>query len=431
MFHTRSTPAYSHRRLLSFFGALLTAFSLSFPLSAQSGLGIAAVVNDDAISMLDLNARITMVMDSAQIDNAPEARSRIAHQVLRTLVDEKLKIQETRRLGITVAQADLKMGLDHIASNNDMDVPGLTRHLANIGVPISALSSRLEADLAWQAYTNRYLVRQIRVGDEEINDEIERIQANAGKPEYLLAEVYLPVDTPSRDTEVRTVAERLLMQLQQGAPFTALAKNFSASPSAAVGGDLGWVQYANVNPDLQPIIAQMKPGMASKPVRTLGGYYIMLLRDVRTSPGLGGGEATLKLSQYHIPVKTGDAAAAQAAKTKLITATQGMTTCAQIDAAGAQSGSLMSGSLGEVKLSTLPANMKQALSSLAAGQLSAPIETGGGWAVMMVCERQDGELNMDKVKDTIYQKLATERLDVAAQRKLRDLRRDAFVDIRL
>jgi len=399
---------------------------------AQNGLGIAAVVNDDAISMLDLNARITMILEASKIPNTAESRTRVAHQVLRGLIDEKLKIQETRRLGIKISQADLQQALDHIASNNKMTVPDLSSHLQSIGVPFSALSSQLEADLAWQMFTNRRLAKRIQVGDEEIKDEINRIQANAGKPEYLLAEIYLPIDNPNQDTNVRNVSQRLLQQLREGAPFSALAKNFSRAPSAAVGGDMGWVQYANLPSELQQVVTQMKPGTASKPVRSLGGYYLLHLRDVRTSPGVGGNDATLKLSQYHIPLNnTGTPATANTVSTQLMAATRGMTTCAQLEAAGAQSGSIMSGSLGEMKLSTLPKNLQNILAPLQVGQPSRPVATGGGLAVMMICERTDESPDADKIKSDIRLKLVKSRLDVAAQRKLRDLRRDAFVDIRL
>ena len=398
----------------------------------QGGLGIAAVVNDDVISMLDLNARISMVMESAQLENTAENRMKIAPQVLRGLVDEKLKLQETRESGVKVTQGDIELALKDIADKNKMTIDKLTEHLRNIGVPISTLATRVETELAWGYYVQSRLAKKIQVGAEEIKDEINRIQANAGKPEYLLAEIFLPVESPAQEAEVRAVAERLLVQMQQGAPFSGLARNFSRAPSAALDGDMGWVQYANLDPALQRVVTKMRAGTASNPVRTLGGYYIMFLRKVRTSPGLGGGDAVVKLSQFHVPAPKGSGAAAlQNLNNQLVATTRNMKSCAELEAAGAQSGSLMSGSLGEMKLTSLPDPMQQVLSDLKVGQPSAPIPTGGGLAVLMICERTDETLDMDKVRDDIRKKLVQNRLSVASQRKLRDLRRDAFVDVRL
>lgn len=399
---------------------------------AQDGLGIAAVVNDDVISMLDLDSRITLVVESAQLENTAESRIKIAHQILRGLIDEKLKIQETRRSDIKVSQADIDYALQDIAKKNNMSIEQLSAHLESLGVPVSTLSARVEVELSWNRYVQRRLAKKIQIGAEEINDTIELIKSNAGKPEYLLGEIFLPIESSAQDSEARQTAERLLIQLRQGAPFSALARNFSRAPSAALDGDMGWVQYSNLDPTLLKVIAGMKPGTASPPVRTLGGYYIMLLRDVRTSPGLGGGDAILKLSQYHIPAPKGnDPAALNTISTQLVAATRTMTGCAQLDAAGTKSGSLMSGSLGEMKLSTLPDTMKTVLSTLKVGQPSTPIATGGGLAVLMICERTDETVDLKKIRSQIRGKLIQGRLGVAEQRKLRDLRRDAFVDIRL
>ena len=424
------------RARLCIFGLACLAITSLLPVhvqaQAQGGLGIAAVVNDDVISMLDLNARISMVMESAQLENTAESRMRIAPQVLRGLVDEKLKLQETRASGVKVTQGDIELALKDIADKNKMTMEKLTAHLQSIGVPISTLATRVETELAWNYYVQRRLAKKIQVGGEEIKDEINRIQTNAGKPEYLLAEIFLSVESPVQEAETRAVAERLLMQLQQGASFSGLARNFSRAPSAALDGDMGWVQYANLDPALQQAVSQLRAGTASPPVRTLGGYYIMLLRKTRTSPGLGSTDATVKLSQYHVPApKGGTAATLQGLSNQLVAATRNISNCAQFEATGAQSGSLMSGSLGEMKLTALPDAMQKVLGDLKVGQPSAPIPTGGGLAVLMICERTDETVDMDKVREDIRERLVQSRLNVAAQRKLRDLRRDAFVDTRL
>jgi len=91
----------------------------------------------------------------------------------------------------------------------------------------------------------------------------------------------------------------------------------------------------------------------------------------------------------------------------------------------------MSGSLGEMKLSSLPDNLRGVLTNLPVGQPSQPVQTGGGLAVVMICERSDEGVDMDKIRENIRIKILESRVNVAAQRKLRDLRRNAFVDIRL
>lgn len=410
--------------------AVLTFGSFSKGAHAQQdGLGIAAVVNDDVISALDLHLRTSMIVSSSNMPDTAETRSRIMPQVLRGLIDEKLMLQEARRVGIKVEQSEIDNGMKRIAESNGMTVVQLSEQLGQIGVPLSALAARIEAEISWQIFVGRTLSRTITVGKEEINDEIKRIEASAGRPEYLLADIYLPVDKPEQDAEVQQLAIRLLEQIQSGAPFNALASNFSRSPSAAQGGDMGWVQASHLDAALLNAISTLQPGNVTRPIRTLGGYYIMLLRDVRTSPGLGHGDATMRLSQYHLMVPAGTAPNTVAMQIQ--SATSGVTSCAQMDALGLQSGSQLSGSLGEMSLSVLPPDMRGVLENLPVGRVSEPIATGGGMAVLMICERQDQGVDNDAVRAQIADRLTLERLDVVAQRHLRDLRRQAFIDIRL
>lgn len=431
----RKTAVFTHARAGLHIVLLVALAAFTFApttAQAQGGLGIAAVVNDEAISVLDLNARIAMVLDSSQIPDTPQARNKIVAQVLRGLIDERLKLQASEKANVVVPDQGIDKAMADLAERNKLTLGQLEQHLASIGSHISSLRSQIEVQIAWRQYTLRRLTRGITISDDEINDEIQRIQSNAGKPEYLLAEIFLPVDATTSEPEVRDFSQRLLLQLQQGAKFSELARNFSQSPSAALSGDMGWVQYANLDPDLQKIVPEIPAGSVSRPIRLPGGYYLIMVRKVRASPGLAPQDATVKLSQYHVPVAKGTPPQqVEQIKGQLIATTRAMTTCQQIDAAGARAGSLMSGSLGEMKISTLPDNFKTALANVQPGQKTVPIETGGGWAVMMVCERTDEGSNMETIREDIKQRLKRERTEVAAQRKLRDLRREAFVDVRL
>ena len=419
------------------FYSLLTRFIVAFLVlstapniasAQQNGLGIAAVVNDDVISVLDLHSRRTMIIASSSMQDSPETRARISPQVLRGLIDEKLMLQEAQRIGIKVDPADIEDGVKRIADNNKTTVEQLDNQMLEMGVPPSTLRARIESEIAWQVFIGRSLSRTINISEEEISEEIKRIQTSAGKPEYLLAEIYLPVDRPEQDGEVQRLAVRLMEQMKAGAGFQAMATNFSRAPSAAMGGDMGWVQASHLDAELLNVIRQMKPGTVTVPVRTLGGYYLVLLRKTRTSPGLTSGDASMKISQLHLLPSGGTTPDQLAAQLKSMT--QGVNTCAALEAIGVQSGSPMSGSMGTVKLSVLPPQMRAKLSALAIGQPSQPIATGGGVAVMMVCERNDNAMDMEAIRADIENRLTMERLQIKAQRHLRDLRRMAFMDIR-
>ena len=421
--------------LTSMLGVLLVLFGvlgLGRAAAAQEGVRIAAVVNDEAVSLLDLEGRIVMAIASSNSKDGPETRRRMAPSILRSLIEERLMQQEVRRLGIKVSTEEVEGGIALIEKQNGMPKGALRQLLQSSGIPISILATKTEIEIGWNKVIGREVLPNIRVSDEEINDAIKSIQTNAGKPQYLIAEIYLPVSNPSEESGARQVADQLFEQLKNGASFPRIARNFSNSPSSATGGDLGWLSYEQIDPEISPIIKAMKPGQVSLPIRTVGGYHIVTLRNLRINPGLGAGETTLGLSQFHIALSNvASEAEKNEKKARLLSLSSQATSCDGFEAAATKAGSPLSGSLGKIKLSSLPAKMKMELAPLGIGKISNPLETGGGLAVIMVCDRQEDKIDMDEIKKSITEKIKFERLGVAAAGYMRGLKREAFVDIRL
>jgi peptidyl-prolyl cis-trans isomerase SurA len=252
------------------------------PPPARSTEGIAAVVNDDIISMSDLTARLQLALVSSGLPNTQETRQRLTPQVLRSLVDERLQLQEATRANVSVTDKEINEAFSKVAEQNRMQRDQLEKMLASQGVPRSTLESQIRSTIAWGKLVQRRLRPSIEIGQEEVDQVIQRIQANAGKPEYLAAEIFLAVDAPEREDDVRRLADRLYEQIGQGANFTAVARQFSQSAGATNGGDLGWVQQGQLPEELDGILRQLRPGQASRPIRSITGYHILMLRDERT-----------------------------------------------------------------------------------------------------------------------------------------------------
>jgi peptidyl-prolyl cis-trans isomerase SurA len=243
------------------------------------------VVNDDIISTSDLTARLQLALVSSGLPSTVETRQRLTPQVLRGLVDERLQLQEATRSNISVGEKEIGDAFTRVAEQNRMDRDQLEKMLASQGVPRSTLESQIRSTIAWGKLVQRRLRPSIEIGQDEIDAVLQRIQANAGKPEYLTAEIFLAVDTPDREDEIKRLADRLVEQIGQGASFPAVARQFSQSAGASNGGDLGWVQQGQLPDELDTVLRELKPGQASRPIRSLTGYHILLLRDQRTTGG--------------------------------------------------------------------------------------------------------------------------------------------------
>ncbi len=211
---------------------------------------IAAVVNDEVISVADLASRTRMVMLSTSIPDTPEARQRIAAQVLRTLVDEKLELQEAKRRNVTATKEEIDKAIASIAQQNNLKPEQLDDVLKTNGIDRDALVSQVTASIEWVKVIRQMASEIDPVSDQEIDDTLKRLKQNENTPEARVAEIFLAVDNPQQDDEVRALAERLIEQMKQGARFSAVAQQFSQSPTAAVGGDIGWVRPDRVEPAL-------------------------------------------------------------------------------------------------------------------------------------------------------------------------------------
>ena len=78
--------------------------------------------------------------------------------------------------------------------------------------------------------------------------------------------------------------EELRSQLQDGADFAALAKEFSQDPgSAEEGGDLGWVGTGQMVKPFEDALFTLEPGTVSDVVSTEFGYHLIKVDDVRSS----------------------------------------------------------------------------------------------------------------------------------------------------
>lgn len=394
---------------------------------------IAAVVNDQVISVGDLRSRLKMVMLSSNMANTPENQQRIANQVLRTLVDEKLQMQEAKRQNITATDDEINKAIAQIAKQNNMQPDQLNEVLKASGIERSALVDQLTASIVWTKLVRRLVSQTNVVSDEEVDYALKRLNETASEPQSRVAEIFLAVDNPQQEDEVRRLADRLTEQMKQGARFSAIAQQFSQSATAAVGGDMGWVRPEQLSPELGKVVAQMRPGELSAPIRTPGGYYLLLVLDRRSGKAGGTDDSLLHLVQIVFPLP---AQASEAVRRTAIAEAQNAKTtaksCEDLLKIGKEKGSPQLSSEGRLRADQISPAMRNLVLGLHPGQASQPIVQRNGVGVIMMCEKAASSSPPPvPTREEVTETLMRQRLDNLARRYIRDLRRTAFVDVRL
>jgi peptidyl-prolyl cis-trans isomerase SurA len=393
---------------------------------------IAAVVNDEVISVADIRSRLRMVMLSSNLADSPETRQRVANQVLRTIVDEKLQMQEAKRQNITATEEEINKAVAQIEKQNNMQPGQLDQALKQRGIERSALVDQLTASIVWAKLVRRLLSQTNVVSDEEIDYALKRAQETVNEPQSRVAEIFLAVDNPQQEEEVRRLAERLSDQMRQGARFSAIAQQFSQSATAAVGGDIGWVRPEQLSSELGKIVAQMRPGELSPPIRTGAGYYLLLVLDRRSGRSAGPEDTLLHLVQIVFPLPPqAPEAMRRAAITEAQNAKLTAKNCEELLKIGKEKGSAQLSSEGRLRVDQIAPGMRNIVLGLEAGRSSQPIVQKNGVGVIMVCEKVAPSAPTVPTREEIAETLMRQRLDTLARRYMRDLRRTAFVDVRI
>ena len=398
------------------------------PSSEGASITIAAVVNEDIISVFDVQSRLALVMATSGLENTPEIQRRLVPQVVDALIEERLKMQEARRLKVKVGEPEIRQAVENIEARNNMQPGAFRTMLESKGIDTAVLYSQIEADLAWVKVVRQSLQRNINVSPDEVNAVLKRAKANQGKPEYLVAEISLPVPTPGQESIVRDMAVKLVQQARGGAPFQALAQQFSQSPTAALGGDLGWIVPGEMEAELDDAVARMQPAQISDPIRTSTGYHILSLRERRASGAPDPNMAVVTLSQIYLPTEGGRALSPQRVA-ELSQTISGFTTCDQMKKLGEELDTPGTGSVAPVYVGGLPPKVRDVITNMKPGHTSPPIDVGGARLFVQVCMRRD-DTGVPS-GDQISANLENDKLQNAARQRLRDLRRQALVDVRL
>ena len=416
-------------------GALLPATALAQPAGqAAAAAGqtnrIVAVVNGDLVTASEVASRARLFALNAGMGPAPDVVARLTPQVTRLLIDEKLRFQEVQRRRIPVTDEEVAEALRDIEGRNGLPPGGLTAQLRAAGVQPRVLFDQIRNQIGWSRLVRQQLGSQAQVDKAQVGEFIAAHKARTGQPEYLVSEIFVPVDDPSAEAEVKRFVDDVVAQLRAGVPFPVAATQFSQSQTALQGGDMGWVRPDEFDPDVGRIVSQMPPGAIANPQRVPGGFQIVALRQKRET---GREMATLvRLRQAFLPFTSPlDPQNPTQQQRDAVERARGLEgrACPAIEAAGrGQPGH--TADPGELRLETMqPPALRNLVAGLSLNRASQPIITPEGVLIIAVCERETRNL-AELTEDQARAQILRERAELSSRQLQRDLRRRATIDMR-
>lgn len=402
------------------------AAAAAIPAHAQDQR-IVAVVNEDIVTSFDIESRIALMMIGAGTQDTPEARQRLRPQVLRQLIDERIQLQEARRLGLSVSRAEIEDVVKRVEQGNNLPAGGLERVLRQAGTSRLTFERQIEAMQSWQKVVGARLRPTIEIGRDEVQEVLRRYTGGEPVQEYLLGEIFLAVDTPDQEAEVRQRFDDLLAQMRAGVNFAVLAQRYSQSASASVAGDIGWVERGTLDDEIEKALENANVGDLAGPARVAGGYYLYILRERRTIAPPAPEDAQIDLAQLVFPAASPDERESARALADMVRET--VEGCADLDRVAREARLPAPQRVAELRVGDLAPEMRARVTALEVGEATEVFATDRGVAIAMVCVRQEPPSNVPTEAD-IEENLVRQRVETAARRYLRDLRRVAVVDIR-
>lgn len=396
----------------------------------QSINSIEVLVNDEPISTFDINQRLRLVIAVAGGVQSEQEFLKVREQVIQSMVDERLELQEAATVELVISQGQLDDFFARRAQSVGQAPDQFEQALVGIGSSKATMQKQMEAELAWSQLVQGRLGSFVNVSDEEVEAYIQRIYDNRGKFEYRLAEIVLLVNSPEQEASVKATADELASRVRGGAAFPEIAQQLSASSSAAVGGDIGWIVADDLEGPYEQAVNSVEVGEVADPIRTPGGYVILAVRDRRRILTADPLDTQVSLRQILLTTeKTADAALAE----KFTQATENLyqedTNCGQVQQLADASGADGRVEIGVLRLRDLQGDMRAAVKDIEEGRATPLFKMEDGWRVLFVCGRQAPEVQEPDF-DQVYNQLEQQRLSMMARRYLRDLRRDAIIDYR-
>ncbi len=402
------------------------------PAPPPLGEGVAAIVNDEVISTYDLRQRIRLLIMTSGVQPTEQNFPQLEQEALRSLVEEHIQLQEVRReskaqkVDIIASDQDVEQQIDVLAQDNRLTGAQLRTSLAAAGVDVDTLRQQVRAQISWQRWIQGRYGTRLRVPAAQVTAFLEHYAEAASKPRYQLAEILIDANRAGGMENAMRGAQQLIDQIQKGAPFVAVARQFSSAPTAANGGDAGWVQSNEVPPEVAATLDALRPGQLSAPVPVRDGVYILLLRDKQAAS-----TATLvdlKQAAIRLTANAGPDQVAEATRT--LQGLRGQIKgCADIESVSSKVPGVSAGDLGEAAVDDLAPAFRDAAMSLPQGQVSQPIRTAVGLHLIMVCSKRVGGATLPS-RVEVENRLFSQRIALMSKRYLRDLRNAATIETR-
>ena len=398
---------------------------------------VVAIVDNDVIMQSQLDQRVHEVQQTiAKRGGGVPPTSVLDQQVLDRLIVENLQLQIGERSGIRISDDELNQAIGTIAQRNNMNIDQFRAALVHDGLSYEDARDQIRREMIISRVRQRRVAERIQVSEQEVKNflasDLGKMQLSE---EMHLANILISTPDSASSQTIQAAAAQaqdVYRQLKQGADFGQLAIARSGSENALEGGDMGWRKPAQLPPPFDRMLSSMAVGDISEPTRTPGGFIILKVLEKR------GGENQMRDEVHvrHILIKPNairSEADTQALAQKLyerISNGEDFSTLAKSFSEDPGS-ALNGGDLNWVEPNALVPEFREVMAKTPQGVLSKPFKTQYGWHVLEVLGRRATDSTTQAREQQAMTVLRNRKYDEELQTWLRQIRDEAYVEIKL
>ncbi len=398
---------------------------------------IVAIVDSDVIMQSQLDQRIREVQQTIEKRGAEMPPADVLQQqVLERLITENLQLQIGERSGIRISDEELNQAMGTIAQRNNMSLDQFRAALERDGLSLDTAREQIRREMIISRVRQRRIADRVQVSNQEVENflasDLGKLQLSE---EYHLANILIPVPESADSAAIQAaekVAKDTYQQLQEGADFAKLAVSRSASENALEGGDMGWRKAAQLPPPFDSEVSSLSVGDVTQPVRTPPGFILLKVLDKR------GGDTQVRDEVHvrHILIKP-SAIRSEEESRRLIERLRERILAGESFADLAKNFSedpgsaLNGGDLNWIDPSSLVPEFREVMANTPNGKLSEPFKTPYGWHILEVLGRRATDASEDYRQQQALTLLRNRKYDEELQNWLRQIRDEAYVEIKL
>jgi peptidyl-prolyl cis-trans isomerase SurA len=411
--------------------ALAVALSSSMTTFAQSKNEVVAVVDNSVILKSDLEQNIAEIKHQLEAQKKPVPPEQyLQQQALDQLIIRQAQLEQVKRYNIKADEKSLNEAVMKVANQSGSQSLEAFQQKLDAIAPgtYESLRNRIAEDLAINRLRQQMVMSRIKISDQDVENFLKTPQGQAA----LGNQVHVLHVRVSGEKNIEKVAAQVKAALKESNDVAAIDKKFTANGVKVESADMGFRNLSEIPSELAARVTPLEVGQTTDLIPVRDGIHVLKLVDRK------GAEQKAIVSQYktrHILIQPSEVVSPDNAKQQInsiynrLKAGEDFAVLASTfsnDPGSARD----SGSLGWVSPGVMVPEFEARMKSTPVGQTSEPFQTQFGWHILQVTDTRQQDMTREYQERMARQILGERQFDSELDSWLREIRSNAFVEIK-